>query len=153
VNLQLDIPTLPPTWARRDAEPFPTYVGTAAAPAPPPLAPVEGELLGVDEALWILDLLIRNRRSAAEPPTLVVTPGTPLPSWSELLEGDDEEAVDLDRFCASFVPDRELATARGGLTAMGPRGGAEPRGDRRSPGGASGSRTGASASRRPPLRV
>lgn len=118
MNLQLDIPTLPPTWARRNLDPFPTYVGTRPAPAPPPRAPIDGELLEVDEALDILDLLIRSRRAAAEPPTVPVVPSkapSRAPSWSELLDEDDEgddEEVDLDRFCASFAaPDRVLATA------------------------------------------
>ena len=111
MNLQLDMPTRPPTWARRYADAFPTYVGTRPAPAPPPLAPVDG-LLEVDEALRILEQLFQNRRVAAELPTLVVGPAEdPSSSWSELLEEDDEE-VDLDLFCASFLaPDREHATA------------------------------------------
>lgn len=115
MNPQLDMPTLPPTWARRDLDPFPTYVGTRPAPAPPPRAPLDGELLEVDEALDILDLLIRNRRAAAEPPTVVVVPSkapTKGPRWTELLDEDDDEEVDLDRFSASFAaPDRMLTTA------------------------------------------
>lgn len=115
MNLQQDIPTLPPSWARRDLDPFPTYVGVALAPAPPPRAPLEGEPLEVAEALRILDRLIhhRRRREAVEPPTVVVTPAK-TPSWAGPIEGDDdEEAVDLDLFCASFE-----ATERGSGRAL-----------------------------------
>lgn len=114
MDLQMDVATLPPAWARRYGDAFPTYVGTRPAPTPPPRAPMDGELLDVDEALTILELLLERRRAAAEPPTVVVAPAkAPLAGWSELLEADDdEEAVDLDLFCASFAaPARELATA------------------------------------------
>ncbi len=113
MNLQLTIPALvPPTGATWDVDPFPTYVGVVAAPAPPPLAPVEGGLLDVDEALDILDLLLLRRRSAAEPPTVMIQPARSLPPPLGIADANDDEALDLDLFCASFEEAPDQATGR-----------------------------------------